>query len=82
MIYAKFYSMDTWRDVVSLALNLTSGKYTKIIPEKVAHLQFFDPIPAEDEIKELYNIYTGRPVAAPAPSDSSLDSLFGPNEYG
>jgi hypothetical protein len=41
-----------------------------------------DPIPADDEIKELYNIYTGRPVAAPAPSDSSTDSLFGPDEYG
>jgi hypothetical protein len=39
-------------------------------------------IPAEDEIKELYDIYTGTPVAAPAPSDSSTDSLFGPNEYG
>jgi hypothetical protein len=25
-IYAKFYSIDTWRDVVSLALNLTSGE--------------------------------------------------------
>jgi hypothetical protein len=41
-----------------------------------------DPIPADDEIKELYDIYTGRPVAAPAPSDSSTDSLFGPDEYG
>jgi hypothetical protein len=41
-----------------------------------------DPIPADDEIKELYDIYTGRPVAARAPSDSSTDSLFGPNEYG
>jgi hypothetical protein len=42
----------------------------------------FNPIPAEDEIKELYDIYTGMPVAAPAPSDSSMDSLFGPNKYG
>jgi hypothetical protein len=41
-----------------------------------------DHIPADDEIKELYNIYTGRPVAAPAPSDSSTVSLFGPNKYG
>jgi hypothetical protein len=41
-----------------------------------------DPIPVDDEIKELYDIYTGRPVAAPAPSDSSTDSLFGPDEYG
>jgi hypothetical protein len=41
-----------------------------------------DHIPADDEIEELYDIYTGRPVAAPAPSDSSTDSLFGPNKYG
>jgi hypothetical protein len=41
-----------------------------------------DHIPADDVIKELYDIYTSRPVAAPAPSDSSTDSLFGPNEYG
>jgi hypothetical protein len=33
-------------------------------------------IPAHDEIKELYDIYTDRPVAAPAPSDSSTGSLF------
>jgi hypothetical protein len=42
----------------------------------------FNPIPAEDEIKELYDIYTSTPVAAPAPSDSSTDSLFGPDKYG
>jgi hypothetical protein len=42
----------------------------------------FNPIQAEDEIKELYDIYTGMPVAAPAPSDSSMDSLFGPDKYG
>jgi hypothetical protein len=42
----------------------------------------FDPIPADDEIKELYDIYTSRPVAAPAPSDLSTDSLFGPDKYG
>jgi hypothetical protein len=35
-----------------------------------------DQIPADDEIKGLYDIYTDRPVAAPAPSDSSLESLF------
>jgi hypothetical protein len=37
--------------------------------------------PVDNKIKGLYNIYTDRPVAAPAPSDSSTDSLFGPNEY-
>jgi hypothetical protein len=34
-------------------------------------------IPADNEIKELYDIYTNRPVAAPAPSNSSTGSLFG-----
>jgi hypothetical protein len=34
-------------------------------------------IPADDEIEELYDIYTDRPIAAPAPSDSSKGSLFG-----
>jgi hypothetical protein len=34
-------------------------------------------IPVDDEIKGLYDIYTDRPVAAPAPSDSSTESLFG-----
>jgi hypothetical protein len=34
-------------------------------------------IPADDEIEGLYDIYTDRPVAAPAPSDSSTGSLFG-----
>jgi hypothetical protein len=34
-------------------------------------------ISADDEIEGLYDIYTGRPVAAPAPSDSSsTGSLF------
>jgi hypothetical protein len=33
-------------------------------------------IPADNEIEELYDIYTNRPVAAPAPSDSSTGSLF------
>jgi hypothetical protein len=42
----------------------------------------FNTIPPEDEIEGLYDIYTGRPVAAPAPSDSSTDSLFGPDEDG
>jgi hypothetical protein len=42
----------------------------------------FDPIPAEDEIKELYDIYTSRPVAAPAPSDSSTDSSLAPTNTG
>jgi hypothetical protein len=31
----------------------------------------------DNEIEELYDIYTDQPVAAPAPSDSSTGSLFG-----
>jgi hypothetical protein len=42
---------------------------------------FLRHIPADDEIEGLYDIYTDRPVAAPAPSDSSTGSLFG-NEMG
>jgi hypothetical protein len=80
MIYAKFYLIDTWRDMVSLALNLTSGKYTKILPGKAAHLQFSIPPQRKTRSRKMYDIYTGRPVAAPAPSDSSTDSLFGPDE--
>jgi hypothetical protein len=34
-------------------------------------------IPVDDKIEGLYNIYTNRPVAAPAPSDSYTGSLFG-----
>jgi hypothetical protein len=34
-------------------------------------------IPADDEIKGLYDIYTNRQVAAPAASHSSTGSLFG-----
>jgi hypothetical protein len=42
-----------------------------------------DHIPVDDKIEELYDIYTGRPVATPAPSsDSSTESLFGPDDYG
>jgi hypothetical protein len=63
--------------VTSLALNLTSRKYTKILPGKAEHLQaILRHIPADDEIEGLYDIYTGRPVDAPASSDSSTGSLF------
>jgi hypothetical protein len=36
-------------------------------------------IPADNKIEGLYNIYTNRPVVAPAPSDSSTGSLL--NDY-
>jgi hypothetical protein len=41
-----------------------------------------DHIPADKEIEELYDIYTGRPVATPAPSDSFTESIFSPDDYG
>jgi hypothetical protein len=34
-------------------------------------------IPADNEIEGLYDVYTDRPVAAPAPSVSSTGSLLG-----
>jgi hypothetical protein len=77
-IYAKFYSTDTW----SKRCGVSSIK---------PHLQkvYQDPswegsapailhhTPVDNEIEGLYDIYTNRPVAAPAPSDSSTESLFG-----
>jgi hypothetical protein len=89
--YTNFHSIDDLRQVL-LDRYVERRGVSSIEP----HLQkiyqdsswegsapaIFDPIPAEDEIKELYDIYTSRPVAAPAPSDSSMDSLFCPNEYG
>jgi hypothetical protein len=89
--YANFHSIDDLRQVL-LDRYVERRGISSIEP----HLQkvyqdsswegsapaIFDPVPAEDEIKELYDIYTGRPVAAPAPSDSSTDSLFGPDKYG
>jgi hypothetical protein len=89
--YANFHSIDDLRQVL-LDQYVERRGVSSIEPHLRKVYQdssweggtpaIFDPIPAEDEIKELYDIYTGRPVAAPAPSDSSTDSLFGPDEYG
>jgi hypothetical protein len=89
--YANFHSIDDLRQVL-LDRYVERRGVSSIEPHLRKVYQdssweggapaIFDPIPAEDKIKELYDIYTGRPVAAPAPSDSSMDSLFGPNEYG
>jgi hypothetical protein len=38
-------------------------------------------IPLDDEIKRLYDIYINRHIPAPAPSNSSTDSLFGEDDY-
>jgi hypothetical protein len=89
--YANFHSIDDLRQVL-LDRYVERHRVSSIEP----HLQkvyrdsswegsspaIFNPIPAEDEIEGLYDIYTSRPVAAPAPSDSSMDSLFGPDKYG
>jgi hypothetical protein len=64
--------------MVSLALNLTSGKYTKILPGNSWEGRtpaILHHIPADDEIEGLYDIYADRLVAAPAPSDSSTGTL-------
>jgi hypothetical protein len=89
--YANFHSIDDLRQVL-LDRYVERRGVSSIEPHLRKVYQdssweggapaIFDPIPAEDKIKGLYDIYTSRPVAAPAPSDSSTDSLFGPNEYG
>jgi hypothetical protein len=89
--YANFHSIDDLRQVL-LDRYAETRHVSSIEPHlrKVyqdsswegSSLAIFNAIPAEDKIKGLYDIYTGRPVAAPAPSDSSTDSLFGPDKYG
>jgi hypothetical protein len=84
--YANFYSIDDLRQVL-LDRYMERRGVSSIEP----HLQkvyqdssweggaprILHHIPADDEIKGLYDIYANRPVAAPAPSDSSTESLFG-----
>jgi hypothetical protein len=79
-IYAKFYSINIWRDVTSLALN--APHLQKVYQESSwegSAPAILHHIPVDNKIEGLYNIYTDRPVAAPAPSDSSTGSLF--NDY-
>jgi hypothetical protein len=88
--YANFHSIDDLRQVL-LDRYVERRRVSSIEPHLWKVYQnssweggspaIFNPIPVEDEIEGLYDIYTGRPVAAPAPSDSSTDSLFGPDEY-
>jgi hypothetical protein len=84
--YANFHSIDNLRQVL-LDQYMERRGTSSIKP----HLQkvyqdsswegcasaILRHIPVDDEIEGLYDIYTGRPVAAPAPSDSSTGSLFG-----
>jgi hypothetical protein len=84
--YANFHSID---DLSQVLLNqyMERGGVSSIAPHLWKVYQdsswegsapaFLRHIPADDEIEGLYNIYTDRPVAAPAPSDSSTGSLFG-----
>jgi hypothetical protein len=89
--YANFHSIDDLRRVL-LDRYVERSDLSSIEPHlqrvnqgsswEGGSLAIFNTIPLEDKIKELYDIYTGRPVAAPAPSDPSTDSLFGPDEDG
>jgi hypothetical protein len=84
--YANFHSID---DLSQVLLNqyMERGGVSSIAPHLWKVYQdssweggapaFLRHMPADDEIEGLYNIYTDRPVAAPAPSDSSTGSLFG-----
>jgi hypothetical protein len=89
--YANFHSIDNLRQVL-LDRYVERRGLSSIEPHfwrvnqgsswEGSSPAIFNTIPPEDEIKGLYDIYTGRPVAAPVPSDSSMDSLFGPDEDG
>jgi hypothetical protein len=89
--YANFHSIDDLRQVL-LDRYMERCGISSIEPHRQKVYQdsswegsapaILDHIPVDNEIKELYDIYTGRPVATPAPSDSSTESLFGPNNYG
>jgi hypothetical protein len=84
--YANFHSIDNLCQVL-LDRSMERRGVSSIEP----HLQkvyqdssweggapaILDQIPVDNKIEGLYNIYTNSPVATPAPSDSSLESLFG-----
>jgi hypothetical protein len=82
--YANFHSIDDLRQVL-LNRYMERCGISSIEPHLRKVYQdsswdgrapaILDCIPADDEIEELYNIYTGRPVATQAPRDSSTESL-------
>ena len=101
--YANFHSIDDLRQVL-LDRYLERRGVSSIEPHlrKVYQDSSWEGgapailrhIPADDEIKGLYDIYIDRHIAAPAPSDSSTgspfdeepndsstDSLFGEDDY-
>jgi hypothetical protein len=84
--YANFHSIDDLRQVLlNQYISSIEPHLRKVYQDSSwegGAPAILDHIPADDEIEGLYDIYTGRPVAAPAPSDSSTESLFGPNNYG
>jgi hypothetical protein len=85
--YANFHSIDDLRQVLLDQYMERRGGISSIKPHLRKLYQdssweggtpaILRHIPVDDEIKGLYDIYTDRPVAAPAPSDSSTESLFG-----
>jgi hypothetical protein len=78
MIYAKFYLINTWICGISSIEPHLWKVYQNSSWEGSAPAML-DQILLDDEIEGLYDIYTNRPVATPAPSDSSLESLFSTN---
>jgi hypothetical protein len=83
--YANFHSIDDLHQVLLDQYMERSG-VSGIEPQWKVYQDssleggapaFLRHIPADDEIEGLYKIYTDRPVAASAPSDSSTGSLFG-----
>jgi hypothetical protein len=83
--YANFHSIDNLRQVL-LDQYMERHGISSIKPHLWKVYQdssweggapaILHHIPVDDEIEGLYDIYTDRPVAAPAPSDSSTGSLF------
>jgi hypothetical protein len=84
--YANFHSIDDLRQVL-LDRYMERGGVSSIAPHLWKVYQdsswegsapaFLRHIQADDEIEGLYDIYTDRPVAVPAPSDSNTGSFFG-----
>jgi hypothetical protein len=84
--YANFHSIDDLRQVLlDWYMERRGVSSIEPHPRKVYQDSSWEGgaptilhhIPADDEVKGLYNIYTNRPVAAWAPSDSSTENLFG-----
>jgi hypothetical protein len=82
--YANFHSIDDLRQVL-LNQYMERHDISSIKPHQKIYQDsswegsapaILHHIPADNKIEGLYDIYMDRPVAAPAPSDSSTLSLF------